>query len=86
MTDITGLLWFDNGPDPLEEKIRRAAARYRAKHGEWPTTCYVPREAVPVGPVQVEANGPAIRTVQVVPVGFVLRHHLLLAGENKKEG
>jgi hypothetical protein len=37
-----GLLWHDGDASrPLEEKIGRAARRYREKYGREPNTCYV---------------------------------------------
>jgi hypothetical protein len=42
-----GLLWYDGDPKrPLEDKIGRAAERYREKYGRWPNTCYVHPHAV----------------------------------------
>jgi len=38
----TGLLWYDDNPDTtLEDKIRKAATRYRQKFGQTPNVCYV---------------------------------------------
>lgn len=37
-----GLLWYDGNPErSLEDKVRRAAARYTEKHGAIPDTCFV---------------------------------------------
>ena len=42
-----GLLWYDSDPRrALEDKIERAAQRYREKYGRWPNTCYVHPKAV----------------------------------------
>ena len=36
-----GMLWFDDDPKrPLEEKIERAALRYKEKYGVTPNLCY----------------------------------------------
>lgn len=35
-----GLLWYD-AEGTLEERVNRAARRYREKHGEAPTICYI---------------------------------------------
>ncbi len=41
----SGLLWFDNSPKTLTEKIESAAKRYREKFGQSPDTCFVnPRD------------------------------------------
>ena len=46
-----GLLWHDgDAARPLEEKIGRAARRYREKYGREPNTCYVHAGAGEVQP------------------------------------
>jgi len=60
----TGLLWYDDDPKhSLAQKIARAAARYRQKHGEVPDVCFVHPSALgengkmsKVGPVSVTAR------------------------------
>lgn len=63
-----GLLWFDDDPKrPLEDKVTRAARRYREKFGVAPDTCYVHPSAV---------NGKAtVDGVSIVSAPSVLRHH-----------
>ena len=34
-----GMLWFDEGPGSVKEKVARAAEFYAAKYGEKPTVC-----------------------------------------------
>jgi hypothetical protein len=42
-----GLLWFDDDPRRgLEDKVGRAALRYREKYGRWPNICYVHPQVV----------------------------------------
>jgi hypothetical protein len=42
-----GWLWFDNDQSrTVEEKVRRAAERYREKFGRVPNTCYVHPQAI----------------------------------------
>jgi hypothetical protein len=36
-----GMLWFDDGPKPLQEKVQQAAAFYEDKFGNKPTHCLV---------------------------------------------
>lgn len=37
-----GMMWFDNNPKtPLNDKVREAAAHYRAKYGKAPDMCLV---------------------------------------------
>lgn len=68
-----GMMWFDAGPGTLEEKVQRAAERYRAKHGRWPNTCKVNEGAITgdftVGNVRVMA---ARKPHPVLPGHFFL--------------
>jgi hypothetical protein len=77
-----GLLWYDNDPrSTLEDKIGRAAERYRAKYGRWPNTCYVHPLAVvePAGQAQLACplNG-SRTTIRVLAAPNILLHHLWL--------
>jgi hypothetical protein len=36
-----GMLWFDDGPKPLQEKVAQAVAFYEDKFGNKPTHCLV---------------------------------------------
>ncbi len=36
-----GMLWFDDGPKPLQEKVEQAVAFYEEKFGNKPTHCLV---------------------------------------------
>lgn len=36
-----GMLWFDEGPGSVKEKVSRAAEFYAAKYGEKPTVCMI---------------------------------------------
>ncbi len=36
-----GMLWFDDGPTSLKDKVSQAAAFYEQKFGEKPTHCLV---------------------------------------------
>ncbi len=74
-----GLLWFDNDPQrSLVDKVNRAAARYQAKFGCLPTTCYV-NEADFNDQVQ-QVNG-----VQMQAVTNILRHHFWIGVDNGRE-
>ena len=37
----TGMLWFDDGPQALKEKVERAVSFYSTKYGRTPTLCLV---------------------------------------------
>lgn len=70
-----GMLWFDNSQDPLDEKIRRAAAHYRQKFGAEPNLCFVH----PVdGITQLEG-------IQVRNSNNVLRNHIWLGVEDGEQ-
>lgn len=85
-----GLLWYDGDPRrPLEDKVGRAAHRYRDKFGCWPNTCYVHPEAMPgqAGdelPVLCPAQEPRA-VIRVTPAPNVLLHHFWL-GEHVDPG
>ncbi len=85
-----GLLWYDGDPKrPLEDKIGRAAERYRQKYGRWPNTCYVHPQVV-----DGQASGglclacqakSAPATIRVLPAANILVHHFWV-GEAKDGG
>src|SRR3972149_1605365 len=37
----TGMLWFDDGPQVLKDKVARAVSFYATKYGRSPTVCLV---------------------------------------------
>ncbi|OGT26478.1 MAG: hypothetical protein A2Z17_06045 [Gammaproteobacteria bacterium RBG_16_66_13] len=37
----TGMLWFDDGPQALKDKVERAVSFYSTKYGRAPTMCLV---------------------------------------------
>ena len=44
----TGMLWFDDDPKrTLEEKVERAALRFREKYGVAPDLCYANPRTIP---------------------------------------
>jgi hypothetical protein len=78
-----GLLWYDSDPGrTLEDKIGRAAQRYREKHGRWPNTCYVHPQAVAESAVQERPIAYGLKNgrgkIQVVSAPNILLHHLWL--------
>jgi hypothetical protein len=83
-----GLLWFDDDPRRgLEDKIGRAAQRYRDKYGRWPNMCYVHPQ------ILSDQAGSELRVacsslkpaslIRVVAAPNILLHHYWL-GENGK--
>ncbi|MBN1954996.1 MAG: hypothetical protein JW900_08100 [Anaerolineae bacterium] len=69
----TGLLWFDNdAARSIEEKVRRAAEHYRARHGHTCDVCFVPPAVLADNePLQVDG-------VQVRAGRAILPHHFWL--------
>ena len=72
----TGLLWFDDSKRSLEDKVLRAVARYRRKHGRAPNLCLAHPEAfdgheppLAVGEVEVRADGSILRCHFWIGVG-----------------
>lgn len=67
-----GWLWFDNDPGrSIEEKVLRAAQRYREKFGRAPDTCYVHPQAISEEEQQCGS-------VHIVAARHVLLHHFWL--------
>jgi len=74
-----GLMWFDNDPRrPLEEKIKRAARRYKEKFGRFPNVCYV-------NPALLEKNEVRCGSLRVVAASDILPHHFWLCFSNPDE-
>jgi hypothetical protein len=48
-TGLTGMLWYDNGPAPLSDKLKKAADYYKSKYGRAPDLCFVHPDAAPEG-------------------------------------
>jgi hypothetical protein len=73
---MVGMMWFDNEPVTVEEKIRRAAAHYQKKYGSWPT-----RALVDPGMV---AEDKTISGVFVSPSGSILKNTIWIGHEDAK--
>ncbi len=78
-----GLLWFDDSSQlGLEDKVGKAAVRYREKFGRVPDVCYLnPQTMNPVGQDEREASCrvESLRaTIRLVPAAYVLKYHFLL--------
>lgn len=65
----TGMLWFDNSPSPLADKIRKAADYYAKKYGRTPNLCLVHPSAL-VG-IDVAPNAIEIRPYRPVLPGHI---------------
>lgn len=71
-----GMLWFDDSPRSIDEKIKRAVAFYANKYGRTPTLCMV-------HPSTAQDEG-SIGGVQVRPARTVLPHHFLVGIEDSR--
>ena len=69
---MTGMLWYDNSPDPLEKKIFRAQVYYLEKYGKDVNT-------VIVHPLDLDDS--QVPGVAIVPSRECQRHHLLVSEE-----
>jgi hypothetical protein len=84
-----GLLWLDSdAARPLEDKIDRAARRYREKYGREPNTCYIHAGAsegqpAPGSNSSCRLDDPKI-TILVLGARNVPLHHLWLGERRKK--
>jgi hypothetical protein len=68
----SGLLWYDNDPKRgTNEKIERAAQRYREKFGRTPDTCYV-------NPAMLAQMQSSVGQLQVLGKANILPHHFLI--------
>lgn len=72
-----GLLWFDDSKASLEEKIKRAAARYYQKFWHKADVCYVHPLALEE-PIEID-------NITVTPLKTVPLHHFWL-GRRKENG
>jgi hypothetical protein len=78
-----GLLWYDDDPRRgLEDKVGRAAQRYRDKYGRWPNTCFVHPNMLTnhLGQdLRVACSGRQSRSqIRVISAPNILLHHYWL--------
>ena len=68
----TGMLWFDDGPQVLKDKVARAVSFYATKYGRSPTVCLV--HPVTTGGAEVGAiSGVVLReTHAILPNHFLV--------------
>jgi hypothetical protein len=71
----TGMLWFDDGPQGLSDKVARAVSFYATKYGRTPTVCLV--HPVTIGGAEV---GP-VSGVVVRETHAILPNHFLVGIE-----
>jgi hypothetical protein len=71
-----GMLWFDDSPRTMDEKIQRAVDFYTEKYGRRPTICMV-------HPSTTQADS-IVGGVQVRLARSVMPHHFLVGIEDEK--
>jgi hypothetical protein len=73
-----GLLWFDNNPNiDLAEKIKQAAARYRARMKQQPTVCYICKS-------ECADNLEPVGKIVIKPARYVRPNYLLIGIESEQ--
>lgn len=73
----TGMLWFDDGPQALKEKVARAVSFYATKYGRSPTVCLV-------HPVTKNgADTPSVSGVVLRETRSILPNHFLVGIEEQ---
>lgn len=70
-----GLLWYDDSPKTLAQKVALAVIAYKRKFGEMPNRCFVHKSALD----EKEQVGP----VEVVPWPTVLKFHFWIGQEKE---
>lgn len=70
-----GMLWFDNEPTDLAQKVRRASEYYKKQYQEQPNMCQVhttmlDKECIMAG-------------IHIIPVQYIRPHHLWIGKEKK---
>jgi hypothetical protein len=80
----SGLLWYDADPQMgVQEKVARAAQRYRQKLGRCPTVCYVNPAALGNAEPEVDCllDGSIVR-IRLSAAAQVLPHHFWMGEED----
>ena len=68
----TGMLWFDDGPQGLKDKVARAVSFYATKYGRTPTVCLV-HPSTTAGAEVAAVSGVVLReTRAILPNHFLV--------------
>jgi hypothetical protein len=73
----TGMLWFDNSPRSLKEKVNDASVFYREKYGCIPTLCFV-------NPASLEEEESQSNGVEVRKARTVMPDHFWIGIDSKE--
>lgn len=71
-----GMLWFDDSPNTLNDKVVEAVGFYNKKYGREPTLCLV-------NPTMLEADEGVIAGIQIRRARSVLPGHFWIGIEEK---
>lgn len=72
-----GMLWFDDGPKPLPEKVSQAVAFYEDKFGRKPTHCLV-------NPKTLDGDEGIVAGVEIRQARNVMPNHYWIGVDEKK--
>ena len=70
----TGLLWFDDSPGALSDRVRRAVEYYAQKFGRSPTLCLV-------NPAMLQKDDRTVAGIQVRGARTVMPNHFFIGEE-----
>jgi hypothetical protein len=71
-----GMLWFDDGPRPIDDKVERASSYYAGKYGRTPTVCLI-------HPTTLNGGERAVAGVQLRAAASVLPDHFWIGEEDQ---
>ncbi|MEX0787280.1 MAG: hypothetical protein WD906_06275 [Anaerolineales bacterium] len=74
-----GMLWFDDGPGTVKEKVARAAEFYAAKYGQKATVCMLHPDTL--GKIEGRVAG-----VELLAERAILPHHFWIGVEESTSG
>jgi len=72
----TGMLWFDNSPRSLKDKVEDASMFYREKYGQVPTICFV-------NPATLNNGGGRSNGIEVREARTVMPDHFWIGVDQK---
>jgi hypothetical protein len=80
------MLWFDDGPQGLKDKVARAVSFYATKYGRSPTVCLV-HPATSAGAEMTSVSGVVLReTHAILPNHFLVGIEEQAARTAEKQG
>ena len=74
-----GMLWFDDSPKSISDRVKRAVDFYAEKYGQQPTLCLV-------NPKMLEAEEGVIAGIQVRRARLIMPGHFWIGIDDKADG